>query len=55
MNNINNIQYEEQPDNQSNNRAHQILHLLESELKNLIADKRTLKAKFQAKLKEIEQ
>ena len=50
---LNNIQHE-QPGNQPNNRAHQILQLLESELKNLITDKRTLKAKFQNKMREIE-
>ena len=50
---LNNIQHE-QPGNQPNNRAHQILQLLESELKNLITDKRTLKAKFQHKMQEIE-
>ena len=50
---LNNIQHE-QPGNQPNNRAHQILQLLESELKNLITDKRTLKAKFQSKMHEIE-
>jgi len=50
---LNNIQHE-QPGNQPNNRAHQILQLLESELKNLIADKRTLKAKFQSKMQEIQ-
>ena len=44
---------QEQPNN-SSNRAHQILHLLENELKNLITDKRTLKAKFQSKMHEIE-
>ena len=49
---LNNIQYEQL--NNSNNRAHQILHLLESELKNLITDKRIIKAKFQNKMREIE-
>ena len=42
------------PQEQPNNRAHQILQLLENELKNLITDKRTLKAKFQSKMHEIE-
>jgi len=39
---------------QPNNRAEQTLHLLESELKNLIADKRSLKERFQAKIRELQ-
>ena len=54
-NNLNHALHEQYPHfEQSNNRAEQILHLLESELKNLIADKRALKIKFQTKFQELQ-
>ncbi|KLL02792.1 MAG: hypothetical protein MRECE_44c001, partial [Mycoplasmataceae bacterium CE_OT135] len=53
-NNFHTHLHEQDPPQNQPNRPCQILQLLEAELQNLITDKRTLKAKFQAKMQEIE-